>query len=266
MNIFDTVKLDVAGFQLTSREFMRYSDDEFAHAYMGWGFDAPAIKLQEVSLALSAMKLPASARILDLACGNGVSSIHLADKGFRVTALDLSPVFINAGRKSDAEHACSRQAGSLQWVVADASTYEDEPFDAVILLDPGFMTATRPFVDRLSTLTNRGGKFFLRYKDGTHGTMHLPINRWKTERDGCSILLEQHHFCQLTGSVRDEWITIDLMNKTILSETMERHIVLFRDFRALMEDAGFSLLDTWGDVHGGPVTDNSRLYALFVKA
>lgn len=263
MTTFDPAVLTAAGFQFIQRELMRYSNDDFASSYLGWGFDAPAMKLQEVALALSAMSIPPSARILDLACGNGVSAIKLADQGYHVTALDLSPVFINAGQNADAEHAATRVEGSLEWVVADAYTYEHEPFDALILLDPGFMTATRPVTQLLSRLTKAGGSFFLRYKDGTHGTMNLPMKRWRTEPD--AIFLEQHHFCQLTGSVRDEWLTINFEKKTILSETMEHRIVLFPDFQAMMEEVGFQLAHTWGNVNGGAVTDNSRIYAHFVK-
>lgn len=53
---------------------------------------------------LHALDLPASARILDLACGKGRHSRYLASKGFDLTGLDISDSSITFARQFENEH------------------------------------------------------------------------------------------------------------------------------------------------------------------
>ena len=68
-------------------------------------------------------------RVLDVAAGTGNASLPAADAGARVTAADLTPELLDAGRRrADA-------AGlELEWVQADAEhlPFDDESFDVVM--------------------------------------------------------------------------------------------------------------------------------------
>ena len=68
-------------------------------------------------------------RVLDVAAGTGNASIPAAQRGARVTASDLTPELLEAGRQ-DAE----AQGLELDWVEADAENlpFEDESFDVVM--------------------------------------------------------------------------------------------------------------------------------------
>src|SRR6476620_10522807 len=68
-------------------------------------------------------------RVLDVAAGSGNASIPAAQRGARVTASDLTPELLEAGRQ-DAES----QGLELDWVEADAEhlPFEDESFDLVM--------------------------------------------------------------------------------------------------------------------------------------
>lgn len=57
-----------------------------------------------VDTLLKALAPPAQARILDLACGKGRFSIHLADKGYDVVGLDLSTESIRLAQQFEAEN------------------------------------------------------------------------------------------------------------------------------------------------------------------
>ncbi|MGH2945690.1 MAG: class I SAM-dependent methyltransferase [Solirubrobacteraceae bacterium] len=68
-------------------------------------------------------------RVLDVAAGTGNASIPAAQRGASVTASDLTPELLEAGRRR------AEAAGlELEWVEADAEAlpFEDESFDVVI--------------------------------------------------------------------------------------------------------------------------------------
>src|SRR4249920_2879357 len=68
-------------------------------------------------------------RVLDVAAGTGNASLPAAQRGARVTASDLTPELLEAGRlRADAEGV------ELEWVEADAEhlPFEDESFDVVM--------------------------------------------------------------------------------------------------------------------------------------
>jgi ubiquinone/menaquinone biosynthesis C-methylase UbiE len=68
-------------------------------------------------------------RVLDVAAGTGNASIPAAERGAKVTASDLTPELLEAGRER------AEAAGvELEWVEADAENlpFEDESFDVVM--------------------------------------------------------------------------------------------------------------------------------------
>lgn len=62
-------------------------------------------------------ELPAG-RALDLACGEGRNAVWLAERGWRVTGVDFSPVALEKGRRL-AEH----RGVEVEWVVSDVLDY-----------------------------------------------------------------------------------------------------------------------------------------------
>jgi SAM-dependent methyltransferase len=70
-------------------------------------------------------------RALDLAAGEGRNSVWLAERGWRVTAVDFSRVGLEKGRKL----AASRDVTGIDWVVADLRDYRPAAaaFDLVLI-------------------------------------------------------------------------------------------------------------------------------------
>jgi SAM-dependent methyltransferase len=70
-------------------------------------------------------------RALDLAAGEGRNSVWLAERGWRVTAVDFSRVGLEKGRKL----AASRDVTGIDWVVADLRDYRPaaSAFDLVLI-------------------------------------------------------------------------------------------------------------------------------------
>jgi ubiquinone/menaquinone biosynthesis C-methylase UbiE len=94
-------------------------------------------------------------RVLDVAAGTGNASIPAAERGATVTASDLTPELLEAGRR----HA-EAQGLELEWVEADAEKlpFDDESFD-VVMSSIGAMFAPHHQVvaDELVRVCSPGG-------------------------------------------------------------------------------------------------------------
>jgi SAM-dependent methyltransferase len=97
--------------------------------------------------------------VLDVASGTGNAAIPAALTGAAVTASDLTPELLEAGR-----HTAESAGLELEWTVADAEQlqFEDESYD-VVMSSIGCMFAPhhQDVADELVRVTKRGGKIGL---------------------------------------------------------------------------------------------------------
>ena len=85
----------------------RYADSEFL-----WTVEPNRFVVQEISGLQPG-------RALDLACGEGRNAIWLAQRGWRVTAVDFSSVGLHKARQLAAERDVA-----VEWVLADLLDYQ----------------------------------------------------------------------------------------------------------------------------------------------
>jgi ubiquinone/menaquinone biosynthesis C-methylase UbiE len=98
-------------------------------------------------------------RALDLAAGEGRNAIWLAEQGWRVTALDFSPVGADKGRQVAAVRGVD-----VAWVVADATTWDppEAGFDLVVVAYLQLPEAERRAAhERAARAVAPGGRFLL---------------------------------------------------------------------------------------------------------
>jgi len=77
-------------------------------------FGSPERNGADVDFITGALQLPPGGSVLDVPCGDGRHSIELADRGFRVTGVDLSPDFLKAARAK-----VVRGSGAVRWEQRD---------------------------------------------------------------------------------------------------------------------------------------------------
>lgn len=80
--------------------------------------------------------LPSQGSILEIGAATGRYTLELARRGYRVTAVDLSPALLEACRKSIADAGLENQ---VTFIVADArylGLVTEKYFDAVLLMGP----------------------------------------------------------------------------------------------------------------------------------
>lgn len=82
------------------------------------------------SVVLGALEGLKPGRALDLGCGSGRHAVWLAERGWRVTAVDFSSEALRQAREHAAELAVD-----VDWIEADLADYEppEEAFDLVLL-------------------------------------------------------------------------------------------------------------------------------------
>jgi SAM-dependent methyltransferase len=94
---------------------------------------------------------PPPARVLDAGCGEGALSRRLADAGYSVTSIDADPAAVSAARSA-----------GVPAVRADLAVYDDEPFDAVVmLLSLHHMHPLGTALDQATHLLRPGGTLIL---------------------------------------------------------------------------------------------------------
>lgn len=107
-------------------------------------------------------------RALDLACGEGRSALWLAERGWRVTAVDYSGVALEKARR-----IAERRGVEVEWVLADLLDYEPEAgaFDLVLVLYLHVPADERPpLLAKAAAAVAPGGTFLLVGHDLTNLT------------------------------------------------------------------------------------------------
>ncbi len=265
MNEYDVAVFENAGFRLITKGKVDYCDDEFAASYLRWGFEPPEEVERETAFAVEKMNLTAGKRVLDIGSGNGVAAVKMSEMGLDVTAIDISPVFIEAAKKLERERELVDNAGEITWICCDFFKYKGVLHDAATLLDAGLDVVNDPFMLQLSEVLKPGGYFSLRYKQGIGGATNWPWSKWEYRPNSASFIMEHHTIDQLSGKTADEWVTIDFAEKRVVVERSGGGVSLFSDFVERMAKFGFGLTGAWSDVKGSPVTESSRIYPLFAK-
>lgn len=108
-----------------------FNTEEYLNVYRHRN-DADAERL--VNLILANTILDHNADVIDLACGNGRHSIHFAECGFNVTAVDLSEILLDAAQKN------AESLGlSIKFVNSDIRSFQSESkFDLAVNLFTSF--------------------------------------------------------------------------------------------------------------------------------
>ena len=117
--------------------------------------------------------------VLDVACGAGRHAVPLAERGFRVTGLDISSQFLGEARRFAQEHRVS-----VDWRLNDMRNLSfQEEFDAALCFGNSFgylsRNDTKHFLRRLSAALRKGARFVLESGAIAESILpHLVSSRW----------------------------------------------------------------------------------------
>ena len=198
-------------------------------------------------------------RIADVGCGTGSFAVRLAQAGHTVTGIDPAPGMLAAAR--------SRDGGELAtWWEGTAADLPEGPFDAAVMTGHAFqcLLTVAEILSTLEAVSSRlapGGTFFFESRN--------PAARawleWDSSREGPELQESS------AGTLEVEWELIAAAEEPdgvlVTFEDRTRFLADGERFTSrstlkfspadvlarLLEKAGFSEVDWYGDWNGGPL-------------
>lgn len=136
---------------------------------------------QEVDFVIQALHLRGGERVLDLACGFGRHSLDLARRGYSVVAVDITPEYVEAGRRRAATDGLD--VTFIQSDVLGVSFQQE--FDVVLNLADGAIGYFEAEADNLklfdiiASALVVGGKHLLGVCNAAHAKQYFPRRHWE---------------------------------------------------------------------------------------
>jgi SAM-dependent methyltransferase len=210
-------------------------------------------------------KVPKQARVLDVSCGIGRHSIPLAQRGYNVLGLDLSPLFIaKANATAKARKVNSRAKFRVADVREIASVLEnEEPFNVILDLwsSHGYYGEEED-VRMFTALRNRTARNGLLIDD-TVNLDYLILNPRATTVDivGDMELHDRRRFDPKTSWHDSNWSFYMKRGQGLKLEAklkIHHRVYSLHELRALLENAGWRYVKSYGEFDLAPFKSTSK--------
>jgi SAM-dependent methyltransferase len=205
--------------------------------------DTPA----EVEKVVSLLGIGPGAHILDLCCGVGRHSLELARRGFRVTGVDRTRLYLDRASEQAKEEGLK-----IEFVQDDMRTFcRPDAFDVVINLFTSFSYFEDPEEDRQVLLNvyrslKPGGVFLLEMMGKEILARIFRERDWR-EEDGV-LILEERKISQNWSWIENRWIIIKGNHRTELR--LSHRLYSAVELTSLLTGCGFAHVDAYGDLAG----------------
>lgn len=220
----------------------------------------------QVDFIVGALELSDGARVLDLCCAWGRHSIPLAQRGYRVTGLDLSKYHIRLAKQA------SKRAGvDVEWINADMREVPGRArYDAVFncFTSFGYLETddeNQRVLNGIRRALKPGGRFFIDTMNHDNLMRVFRESEFRELPDG-AYMMERRHYDVRTGRVENDWV--------YLTPEGDRHVqphslrlYTFTELERMLGQAGLRVRDAWGGFDGSDFTMYSpRMVVLAERA
>lgn len=200
-----------------------------------------------VAFMEKALQVKKGNKVLDLGCGLGGHSIELARRGYDVTGLDWSEIYLNAARRQAAETGVS-----VQFLQGDMTNLAfDERFDAVVLWGNTFGEFEHE--DNVQTLygirraLRKGGRALI----DTQNYQGLPdklTQDWSFDNEDPNLLM----LTQGTKDVARARFGFDVLAINLATGERQRlpyswRLYLLPELESMIRETGMNLTAVYGD-------------------
>ncbi|MCK4761037.1 MAG: methyltransferase domain-containing protein [Candidatus Aminicenantes bacterium] len=201
--------------------------------------------------------------VLDLCCGPGRHSVALAQKGFSVTGVDRTALFLEKARA-----LAKKDNAAVEWVLEDIRKFSRPgAFDLIVSL----MTSFGYFEDEQENL-NVLDMMYRNLKEGGIALFDMVGKECvarhfqatsSTELGDGIIFLERHRIYNDWCRLSSDWIVIE--NGKAETFTFSHSLYSGREIRELLLAAGFKEVKLFGDLDGGEYGVDSRRLVVAAK-
>ena len=212
--------------------------------------------------------VPENGRVLDVACGIGRHGIPLAQSGYKVTGLDLSPLYVGEARKYAADAGVEPcfmvgDARESRRLVGDRA-----PFDAVINMftSHGYYGAEADveLFHQLRSLARPGAVLVV--QTANRDWIIRNFEPEGVEKAGNIRMLQRRTLDLETSSIANRWEFYEGEGESLelkLALDLEHRIYSLHELKAMLESVGWSYLDGLGQQDReatslGPLTYDSK--------
>jgi SAM-dependent methyltransferase len=198
-----------------------------------------------------------SGNLLDLCCGNGRISIHMAKKGFKAVGVDISEAFIKDAKKKAREHGVYDSVTFLEGDVRKLKKVVgkiSQPFDVVVnaWTSVGFTSEEDDFdiFKQARELSRKGAILFLAE---TMHTEYLSIKFAPTsyaELDNI-VMLENRKYDPISAHASTSWIFYNRHGENlefIDKVDIEHHVYSLSELSILLRRAGWETVAFYGNL------------------
>ena len=218
--------------------------------------------VQDVDSLATLLRLKPGARILDHCCGVGRHSIELARRGFRVTGVDRTRLYLDRARQAA---AVSRL--DIEFVQSGMDAFcRPAAFDAVLNLFTSFGffetdAEERRVLAQIAKSLAPSGTLVIDVLGKEVLCRKFQPRSWQSDPTGDRYLLEERTVQNGWSRVENRWI---VFNETGRHEfRWNIRVYSGRELELLLREAGFRQIELFGNQQGAPYdADAARLVAV----
>ena len=223
----------------------------------------PETTRAEADFLWTALRLAPGMRVLDVPCGDGRLALDLAARGCRVTGVDISSEFLDAGEAS------ARQRGlDVAWRQSDMRDLPwNQEFDAAYCAGSSFGffddEGNADALEAVSRTLVPGARFFGDFKAAESV---LPSFRESYEMPVGDLVFAAKNSYDPAAGTMENLYTVTRGNEVEKKRAVHR-IYTTREILRMLSDAGFESFQTFGSVGGEPYRLASpRLFVVATKS
>ena len=209
----------------------------------------------EAEFLFKNLNCAAGAHLLDVPCGNGRLAFELANRGYRVTGIDLAEEFIEEARSRARE-----TTASVEFVLGDMRNVEGEGvYDGAFCFGNSFgfleYADTEKFLVNVARALKPGARFIVNTAMAAESV--LPdFEEQSCHEMGDIVMTVKERYLAEESCVDSEYIFE--RNGVTDSRKAKHWIYTVAEIRRMMERAGFEILNCFGSLKGEPFKLGSR--------
>jgi SAM-dependent methyltransferase len=217
---------------------------------------------EEVEQLISLLNLQSGLRVCDLCCGVGRHSLELARRGFRVTAVDRTKVYLETARGK-----ANNEGLDIEFLQEDMRSFcRPNSFDAVINLYTSFGYFEDPIENR-TVLENiykslkNNGKLVMDLVGKEVVARIFQERDWREEED--ILILEERRLSKDWGTIENRWIVFKDGKKHEYSFSHRLYSAV--ELSNLLQECGFKQVDVYGDFDGSQYDHQAKRLVLVAR-